>query len=252
MRGELDLSVDAFQIRQTAQMFTLASKMELLAGRYGRLRRVGSAWLEWVYGWKPLASTLYGLVEESIRFILNDTKSFKVRRSLKDSTHETSYLLAVVPPGRETMEAEYDVKVEIKARFRQASDKTDFRRYSSLNPASIAWELCPYSFVVDWVYDIGGYLRAAESCLLYSGDFKDGYVSVLSTAKGKMQVLSEGRLLTDPSILYEANYASERSTVSFSRTVLTAPPFPRSPALRFDLGANRLLSAAALLSQKLH
>jgi hypothetical protein len=251
VRGELDLSVDAFQARQTAQMFTASSKLELLAGRYGRLRRVGSAWLEWVYGWKPLASTIYGIADESIRFILNDTKSFKVRRSVKDRTNESSLLLAVIPPGRETMDVDYEVKVEVKVRFRQPNDKSDFRRFSSLNPASIAWELLPYSFVLDWVYDVGGFLRAAESCLLYSKDFMDGYVSTTTAAKGKVSTTINGVSVYNSSIHNEAYYTSERNSVSFSRTPLTAPPFPRLPSLRPDLGASRLLSAAALLSQKL-
>jgi len=42
------------------------------------------------------------------------------------------------------------------------------QRYINLSPSSIAWELVPASFVIDYVYDIGSYLHNNQQIAMYN------------------------------------------------------------------------------------
>jgi hypothetical protein len=119
-------------------------------------------------------------------------------------------------------------------------DKKDI--YTSLNPASIAYELIPYSFVVDWFVNIGGYLRSLETALLNQTAFIGGYSSELLAYDCKFN--ARGRSST---ILREAF-----GTVSYSRfdrTLINSYPLPRYPKFEIGLGSSQMLSAAALFAQ---
>jgi len=127
---------------------------------------------------------------------------------------------------------------------------TKLAGWSSLNPISIAWELTPYSFVADWFIDIGSYLRATESALLYQQAFRSGtststYYRLFETEQsGVSQLLSNGKLTTT---IDDCKAVSRQ--IGKNRSVLTGSPYPRLPSFRADLGSSRLFSAAALLSQ---
>lgn len=246
VRGDLDLSIDILQARQTARMFSVSSQLDTFFGsRYRGLRKAGSAWLQYVYGWKPLASSIYGVVEESRRVVCRkiDDITVRVREPFEAVTPVTSgransHVVNVASKGV--------VIRKIRARYELPS--SDLARWTSLNPVSIAWELLPYSFVVDWVIDVGTFLRSMESAVLYSSQFRGGYSSTL-----KVQDDSWADDLTVESATRNKyhQWAGQRARREFSRVILEATPIPRPPRLNLELGSSRLLSAAALLSQRL-
>lgn len=82
VRGDLDLSVDAFQGRQNIQMIqglrnvlNFARHPSKWAGI--RPKDIANGYLEWKYGWKPLAADVFGIANESIRYVLNKVQRFK-------------------------------------------------------------------------------------------------------------------------------------------------------------------------------
>jgi hypothetical protein len=123
----------------------------------------------------------------------------------------------------------------------------EFAGYTSLNPASIGWELLPWSFVADWVVDVGGYLRNLENAWLYGSAFAGGYSTetILARTFGKFSYSygSSGSL-----IVCEAD-GGYQEYIYKRRQVLTGIPIPRVPRVDIQLGAQRLLASAALLSQ---
>lgn len=244
VRGGLDLSVAAFEGRQTLRMIAALGKAKRYITGFGT-KRMANEWLEFTYGWKPLASDIFGIADESVRYNLNRIKN--VRAGANDR----------LPSGKMTVRfGTTDVPVQAKAegilstRISMEFETKDFdiARWSSLNPVSIAWELMPYSFVVDWFYDIGGYLRNLETALLYGCRFVRGYRSHLYVAD---VTLESGRyVLKTSGIGYNVyNLSGWESYKGFTRSVLTSYPFPRPPSFETSLGSNRLLSAAALLRQ---
>jgi hypothetical protein len=126
-----------------------------LRGPAGVVRAGADYLLEYKYGWKPLLADIYGmskLLKQQLqppKVISSTGKSFREEISAgSDSSYERS----------------------VENSFRQARCKLygilddDFgHRIDQLglsNPLSLAWELVPYSFVVDWFIPVGATLDA--------------------------------------------------------------------------------------------
>ena len=135
----------------------------------------------------------------------------------------------------------------IGASFNNMSDSV--RRMTSLNPVSIGWELLPYSFVVDWFYDVGSLLRNGESAVLYAHNFQYGFISRLQIQNSFHQYSEQ---FSDDATIGYTHASSRTKSVTFSRNIMLGNPLPRPPQLNAKLGASRLLSTAALLGNLLN
>lgn len=241
LRGSVDLSVSLAQAGQVGGMFRAASKALHYAGTLNP-RNWGKRWLEFTYGWRPLAQDLYGSIEQLSNSSLNSRNIIVTAKSndhekFSESTDYTSTQVEVRQDFRTR------ISVNLTPGVRTIDD---LARFSSLNPASIAWELVPYSFVVDWFYDIGSYLRDAESALVYSTAFTGGYLTKTSLLKRVANTNGNGQIISDYSVT--GTWSGSQTSASKQRALLVELPFPRKPTFKADLGASRLLSAAALLS----
>lgn len=255
VRGSLDLSVSIAEAGQTAKMLRLTdtavnAAKEMFSSRINRVKRVANflsnRWLEWQYGWKPLINDIYDAADESLRHVLNRLQRVSASASEKYSTEMKTYNFV----GQSYQAA---TKYEGKSGRRfsiwvDVGNDTNLDRWTSLNPASIAWELMPYSFVVDWFYDVGGYIRNLETALLYQTKFKSGFTTSLDAFGAGYRLFGAGSAssLTGNNVIVEGQ---ARRYISFQRSVLTSYPLPRPPTFHADLGGARLLSAAALLQQ---
>lgn len=242
VRGTLDLSIDLAQAGQTARMFGATDKLLLLAklrlGGLSSVKAISSAWLEYRYGWSPLLSDIYGSLDESIRVVINNIERVKARSSegIGDKRNVSAPSSVGIFVGDVRHSGKY--VCEIGVRFRTSGH--NLNRWASLNPVSIAWELTPYSFVVDWFLDIGGYIRNLETSLLYGNSFVDGYVTqgtfCDSVFTGFIKS-AENNGTASCSLKYR----------NLNRTLLQSYPSPRMPSFKAELGSGRLLNAAALL-----
>lgn len=259
VRGTLDLSIDLIQSRQTFKMFGLIGKAERLAmyewDKYKKSRNrritkdVADAWLEVTYGWKPLLSSIYGVADQ----LLNKTMSSAsvVKTSFRDLASPISrkasfsigdYQCSVPSVFNQT--SEYRCQIGMSFLTREGGPSSS--KWTSLNPISIGYELMPYSFVLDWFYDVGSYLRNAETALAFRNDFQGGYVSEMVITKADFVAAGAG-WRPDRSATYSASLKGKFEEVVFRRQLLQSYPFPRTPSFKADLGSSRLLSAAALL-----
>lgn len=245
IRGGLDLSVDAFQARQTGRMFSAASQAEDLArglrrSGVGKLRLIGSLWLQFQYGWLPTLGSVYGTADESLRYVINNLSTY----TGKGYTHNVG---SITPTdGWYAVPSNFEDSAAVTLSVTVDNSKViNLSRWTSLNPVSIGWELLPFSFVVDWFYDVGNTLRNAETALLYGRAFAHGYKSEFlrrkTTQKPSFTKVYRGQQV------WSGNGASNNR--SFKREVLSSFPFPSTPKLKFSLGSRQLLNAAALLSQ---
>lgn len=255
--SDLNLSVDVAEWKQLDRMLE-KTKMRTIprliafAKRAKRKQRpgmtmeeaknaIGNSWLEYRYGWRPLLSSIYGLV--------NFERSIASHRKLMArTTSKVSWHRAIAASGS-TPPCSYDVRhsrrCEIGITYRVDQPWLfDATRIVSLNPVAIAWELLPYSFVVDWFLDIGGYMQNLEQSLFLGLTFERGYV----TYTDKVEVT--GR--------YQGTWGSSGNSINapfrtrltrLGRTPLSAPPRPKMPHFEPHLGWQRMLSAAALLNQ---
>jgi len=250
LRGDLDLSVDLFQARQSARMFNLADQVVKYTQKKSRLiTKLGGAWLEFTYGLKPLVQDVYNAAKESLDY--QQKRADAYRAKAKGEAEET--IVRVTGSDSSGGKVTYrtygkkQIKYSVGGTF-DLSGQSDIDRFTSLNPASIAWELLPYSFVADWFLDVGGYLRNAESAVLYAHRFKNGFISRLEVTEVDYSLRISHSQLDSFRV---GSGAGKFKQVNFSRGVLLGAPFPRPPRLDAKLGSGRLLNAAALLSQLL-
>ena len=261
VRGNLDLSVDLaeghqagvmlsdpFGLRTKARRFNKGvSKLLGFAQKFkGALREAGSVQLELAYGWRPLMSSIYGVLDEMIAPVLNCSgghirieASATERESINKTSSYLNYYLR--HQGAISKRCKYVIWLSPSDTALQS-----LARYTSLNPASLAWETLKLSFVIDWFIDVGGYLRNLETALIYNNRFIMGTKTTSSKSQKTVSIYGVNK--------YYYDYASGQGDVycaTKNRIVLTSYPMPRYPVLNVQLGASRLLSAAALLAQTL-
>lgn len=261
LRGDIDISIDLAESHKThGMMRDTFRSMISLATTFRKMKRSnprdwGNLWLEYTYGWKPLATSIYGTAKKLMLPDPQGPQKFNVSVSAAEETlrgtKEVADVNWLVP---EKWIAYCRSRVRFVVQYVVSpSALIKLAGFTSLNPVSIAYELTPYSFVVDWFVNIGGYLRDFESALLYGTSFSGGYVTEtclgeafveqVGTAKGPISFGQQTTFTT-------AWRGSERYTEK-RRTVLTATPYPRPPKFDPHLGASRLISGAALLGQML-
>lgn len=240
----LDLSVDLAERQQVARMLKDTMKAVQFVKSF-HPRNIANKWLEFQYGWKPLAESVYGTFDAVMHRRTSEYARVwgKVEESpryqVKGGTGYTAYTTTVSQDSRTKIVCEYKPKNSV---LQQLSG------YTSLNPATILWELTPYSFVADWFINIGGYLRNTESALLYSQAFVRGwYVQGFADNQTAMMGGQTGSIAGN-------NYrnmmitGSQRVTYK-QRFPITSQPFPNIPKFKANLGSTQMLNAAALLSQ---
>jgi uncharacterized protein YjeT (DUF2065 family) len=268
VRGSLDLSVAVAEAGSTARMLNAMERLNKLpiprdyqkaVSALGRkpqriLRQLGSFWLEFNLGWRPLIGDIYASADESLRIVLNRIQQFKAGASVKLS-RDVPLTLNYSVPGTgfaASLPATCTIRGKHGVRFKVLMDVPigfDISRWTSLNPVSIAWELVPLSFVVDYIVDIGSWLRCMENGLLFNNRFKSGYYEELRASSK----------VTHGSTAVKGNYGGfdirrqtlSRDDVEYRRVLLTSYPFPRPPSFDVNLGSSRLLTLASLLAQKL-
>jgi hypothetical protein len=115
------------------------------------VKDVASVWLELQYGWKPLLSDI------AEGFAAFRDRSFKPR--FREISVSKKSLGAWEPStnGTNLYFKSYNRKV-LTLRMVEDLPQTDY--WQVADPAVVAWELVPFSFVADWFLPIGDYLQA--------------------------------------------------------------------------------------------
>lgn len=249
VRGDLNLTLALAEIRSTARMIAALKRFFDQIAKWGGSKDLANGWLEFQYGWRPLLSDIFGVANESVNKTLGTLQHVKARVTLPivvKGYGRTVPLVAGLTNVKTVSTGEGKQSCTIKVSLSVPS--FDLARWMSFDPVGLAWELIPYSFVVDWFFGVGGYLRSLETALRYSTLFSKGYVSELFAYDGDEEVFPV-HTKDWGSSLNTLVASGGRRTRLFVRTKLTSYPFPRKPTFVVDLSAQRVLSAGALLRQ---
>jgi len=247
LRGGVDLSVDLAQAAQVTRMVKSASSLSKYTRGFGR-KTIANSWLEFTYGWKPLANSLY----ESLNQVYSRAGgSFSVEGKATEVVTTQNYIKASsVGQWSKSSKGRQSVRVKMGLVFTPQHGRMDqVARLTSLNPVSIAWELVPYSFCVDWLIDIGGFLRDMETYIVMSLSPSGTSKAYVTTTHLTSNSESWVRTGTSGNTTYSGALNGTAEQRHMSRSLLLHYPAPRLPKVRPDLGATRLLSAASLLAQ---
>lgn len=262
----LDLSVDIAEAHQVVKLVRDAGsllgnwrslvtghlwqslKRRFRSGDRTASRELASAWLTWQYGVRPLYNSVY----ETFDALMHRRLYSHMRVTGKSRTaglNQRSFSNVMFPGTTETVYIDRKQRVKIVGDYKiKNTVAQQLSGYTSLNPVSIAWELTPYSFVLDWVVNIGGYLRSLESACLYRTAFVTGFW-VGGTLDEQMAWL-QGYSNSGGTKQFVQAHADRRFTHK-ARYVISTAPYPYPPPFEARLGWQRLISAASLLRMHL-
>lgn len=124
---------------------------------------VAGSWLQFQYGWRPLIQDVHSAARH-LAHMLNSprNKTYRVTKRVK-AIDMQPYISIYYPSTFESY-----TRKSIVARVRTVDE---VGLLGLKDPASVAWELVPYSFVVDWFIPIGNYLSAKELSRRIAGTF---------------------------------------------------------------------------------
>lgn len=187
---------------------------------------VAGRFLEIQYGWLPLLNDVYGSMDAYHK--LTRGPRLKVFKS-NSSTNQVD----IIPYTKGDSRQVRNVRVVYYAKLSEPPSTA--RQLGLLDPATLAWELLPFSFVADWFIPIGPYLEATNIIESLNGTF-------LKTTVKKGTMVETG-------ISYWSGLKSSAQTAIMQREILTSieVPFPTFKPLDKALSASHVTNATALL-----
>jgi len=224
---------------------------------------LGKAWLEHRYGWMPLVYSIQDALDGMSDHVDSFYQTLSSRAGIYDEDSIAvddrgsfnglpNYLGTVHWQSTTTHHSSSEHRCQLTVRLKPASNPFD--AYSSFDPAMVAWELVPFSWMVDWMVDISGWLTSIETALLLSSRFHDGY----RTFTSRMVEFRSYRLTEEVRSRAGLPYASGLDSLMVeqlapavigktkNRQPLATVPFPAMPAMKLKLNAKRVTDLAAL------
>lgn len=210
-------------------------------------KALADEWLALQFGWKPLLHDVYNAAEDLAR-LQNEPRRFSITSSKTKRwdkrTHGEDRWQGV--PVTVVSKGSYTRKYVYVFSYRNVVI-ADLSRFGATNPASVAWELTPWSFVVDWFIPIGDYIDAWDATAGY--EFEKGCTTTF--IKYHTQATSNGAVQTGDRVDV-MNARGSQTVVSCVRTVLSNFPSPVIPSFRDPMTSiTRGVTVAALLRQRL-
>jgi len=208
---------------------------------YNQQQSIAKGWLALQYGWKPLVNDIYGaaqtLAELNIKSPVEKVvKQRTINHSDTASGRESNGFFTYQDSEQSTLTIRYVCSFTLS----NAPLKT-LSELGITNPALIAWELLPWSFVIDWFLPIGDFVSACDA------------TNGLTFRSGTKTTFLRGRTSRAYTHLRKASgkatgYAVARTDrVQVERTVLGSFPSPQLPQPQNPLSFTHLANAMALL-----
>lgn len=176
-------------------------------------RNAGSVFLELHFGWSPLVSDIYGAIQ---RLANSPSLSHvKVTGSSSASRTETS----VVADSRYTTATvnQKFIKCAYHGHVRVTGDGGALLNDLGLvNPLSVAWEVIPFSWLVDWLLPVGAYINSLTDMIGYEVTNPCRGVWLQTKSKINEVVTPYGESLGIQSSSQSSEYIDFRRYVGFS------------------------------------
>jgi hypothetical protein len=140
-------------------------RMSVVPKGVSKSKSFGSNWLEYSFGWKPLIQDIYSAVD----VLQNPIKSLRPSGSATGTVSHRE----VVGSKTNWMTTGYSEKVynwtfSAKMGCEVTINNPNLFLANNLgliNPMTVVWELIPFSFVIDWVANVGQVLQSGTDFL---------------------------------------------------------------------------------------
>lgn len=198
---------------------------------------VAGRWLELQYGWLPLLSDVYESAK-AYESLTSGPRSSRLSVSIsRKGTKNTS-----VSPTNWTCNCLVDERWRIV--YEMSEMMSAPRSLGLTDPLTVAWELIPYSFVVDWFIPVGSYLENLNTIPTLRGRFMT--IKVRNVQGSAVRV-------SNPLINWVTIPTSHHSSKYFTRSVSTSlsVPKPGIESLPDAMSPSRIWNALALVVQRI-
>jgi hypothetical protein len=201
--------------------------------------KIGDLWLGGSFGIRPLMNDAFALADY---IAAADLRTNKVRARQKGSIMATPIQGTVYScSGNGIARRQIIAKLQSESSWPSNLGLQD--------PATIVWELVPWSFAIDWFLPIGGFIAAQSFVMRAKGTFiTTNSVEYRGVAVGKL-----GPIPGTPGwVGISSTGAGVYTSTSVTRTISTSLPGVRLPGLKSSLlggePLSRLANAFSLLS----
>jgi hypothetical protein len=227
-------------------------RVDLDVGRVtSPLKTVAENWLALQYGWKPLLSDIHGALEALSRYLVQEPEVVRTARgkgydrivSSLDNTMGGNFVQKTgVMKVTTITHCTIGIRYTVDSGLRAFAAQTGFT-----NPINLAWEVLPYSFVVDWFFPLGPYL---ETLSAFEGmKFLDGFESNATVQYTSSVQNYHGKYpyWTYPHVTLDIKGDYWRTWVIVNRAKLYSFPTLVAPAFKNPLSVVHALNGLALL-----
>lgn len=216
-------------------------------------KAASNLWLEYSYGWVPFMLDVRSAVN-TVMDVLDKPESTVATvtgyASQFGDVEGAERVLFAYADGYYRMFARPHSRFKTTCRvtWRCSPNSRDLpARFGLINPAEVAWELIPFSFVADWFLPVGDYLAALDVPFRFThlgGTVGIKYIEQTDWVKPRMERPANQRA---------TKLSAFSQYVSVSRTPLTSAPIPKLNELSIggNLGIARSLTSLGLLRQQL-
>lgn len=208
----------------------------------GKLAESGEIWnsyLEGRYGWRIL---IFDLIEINDLLANLDEERKRVTERVGYSGSYTNVWSATRAGGYGLFETTFQDKVSWSVRGALAADFSPPK--IRINPIATAWELIPFSFVIDWVINVGQLINSASFVAL---------ASKYESAAG--YYLEIEREVIDQTLEAQGNWElisiSQTGTCTAKLTSRTPVRVPKLPSLQLNLDSFKIMDLVSLVLQRI-
>lgn len=228
-----DVLTDLAELRETHKLFRETAKALNTAadkaigkaltvafrGPRAVAKAFASGWLQYRYGWMPLAYSL----QDAAKALSATQQKFAIGRG---SLNESDVFVKTVDQSNCRVAAFTTQTLTYDRSYRGwAAAQIDWQNRFGFDPIKTAWELVPFSFVMDWFLQVGTWIEAFSP--FAAGSTLGSMASIRTNSVYEVRLDHDGRYCSDDNT---DGSGAVHATV-YSKSVSSYERFPHSPFL---------------------
>lgn len=215
-------------------------------------RTVHKTWLEYKYGWMPILQEVQGAAEFFAQRFALPQKNIVSATGIVRRTHKGvinnpgSLYYDRLWPLNETWEGTVVCKVELRGEL-TSPYAAQLQQLGLTNPALVAWELVPFSFVFDWFVSVGDWLQAQTA--LFGITLKTAMASFVDHSFYEWEQPAIDPIEAGATVHHYGKRTAWDARVQYWRKPISVDPLLVPPRIRGiqNLSFQRLVSGLALI-----
>lgn len=245
-RGDLRGAADALGVKVSKRAIRRNKRIS------NQTDAIADGWLGLNYGWQPLLNDVYGAAE-ALAKSQNNVEFFRMSRGTGANYSKTE---VVTQPNDSAYNGDRKTAYSVNTRwqkrytvyYRKASPPVaSLASLGITNPALLAWELLPYSFVFDWFLPVGNWLSSLDATL--GLEFLNGHSTVFTQYDSSYNSYLFRQTKAEPRHVLTSSSSGSYQKITCTRAVLSSFPSVPFPPFKNPISGSHIASAMALLRQ---